>query len=116
MNNDKISLGNTVKRSREKLGMTQSEVAESAGIDVRTVLNIENYRGNPKFEVLLAIIKTLKIDPRDIFNLDDKQSPAEIFQLKLIIDSCTAEEAAALIPIMEAVLDALRSSPKMKLV
>lgn len=38
-------LGDAVKRARGKLGLTQSEVADAANIDVRTVLNIENYKG-----------------------------------------------------------------------
>ena len=44
------ALGNSVKRARGKLKLTQSEVASLAEVDVRTVLNIENYKGNPKFE------------------------------------------------------------------
>lgn len=45
-------LGDAVKRARGELDLTQSQVAEAANIDVRTVLNIENYKGNPKMEVL----------------------------------------------------------------
>lgn len=41
-------LGDAIKRARGKLGLTQNEVADKADIDVRTVLNIENYKGNPK--------------------------------------------------------------------
>ena len=37
------SLGDAVKRGRGKLDLTQNEVAVAAGIDSRTVLNIENY-------------------------------------------------------------------------
>lgn len=42
------ALGDCVKRARGKLKLTQSEVAAKAEVDVRTVLNIENYKGNPK--------------------------------------------------------------------
>ena len=37
-------LGDAVKRARGKLDLTQNEVADLADIDVRTVLNIENYK------------------------------------------------------------------------
>lgn len=47
MNDCSYALGNAVKRARAKLALTQSEVAEKANMDVRTVLNIENNRGNP---------------------------------------------------------------------
>ena len=61
-------LGDTIKRARGKLGLTQNEVADAADIDVRTVLNIENYKGNPKMEILYPLVRVLKIDAREIFN------------------------------------------------
>ena len=51
------TLGDTIRRARAKLNLTQSEVAESIDVDVRTVLNIENYKGNPKMEVLYPLIR-----------------------------------------------------------
>ena len=52
-------LGDAVKRARGDLGLTQNEVANAADVDVRTVLNIENYKGNPKMEVLFPLVRTL---------------------------------------------------------
>ena len=39
-------LGDALKRASGKLDLTQHEVASAANIDVRTVLNIENYKGS----------------------------------------------------------------------
>jgi DNA-binding XRE family transcriptional regulator len=55
-------LGDAVKRARTELSLTQNEVADAADVDVRTVLNIENYKGNPKMEVLFPLVRALKID------------------------------------------------------
>lgn len=52
-------LGDAIKRARGKLRLTQSEVADKSDIDVRTVLNIENYKGNPKMEVLYPLVRAL---------------------------------------------------------
>ena len=41
-------LGDVVKVARGKSGLTQAEVAVAIHRDTRTVLNIENYKGNPK--------------------------------------------------------------------
>ena len=41
-------LGDVVKRARGKLDRTQNEVANMIEVDVRTVLNIENYKGESK--------------------------------------------------------------------
>lgn len=52
----KRPLGDAVKRIRGESGLTQNEVATRAGMDVRTVLNIENYRGNPKMQVIYPLV------------------------------------------------------------
>ena len=36
------TLGDAVKQSREKLGMTQMQLATYLGVDPRTILNIKN--------------------------------------------------------------------------
>ena len=60
-------LGDVVKAKRLELNLTQSEVAEKVDVDVRTILNIENHKGNPKWEVLYPLIRALKIDATMLF-------------------------------------------------
>ena len=108
MHNYSRPLGDAVKRARGKLDLTQSEVADLADIDVRTVLNIENYKGNPKMEVLYPLIRALKIDAREIFNPEIRRESPALRQLRLLIEECSEEEAAAIIPVFESVLTALR--------
>ncbi len=57
------NLGDTVRRAREESHISQTELAENLSLDVRTIINIENYRGNPKLEVLFPLIRELKILP-----------------------------------------------------
>ena len=109
MNDCSYALGNAVKRARAKLALTQSEVAEKANMDVRTVLNIENNRGNPKLKVLSSLIHTLKIDSREIFNPEIKRESTEIYQLRALLESCSQDEAETLIPVIESILHVLRS-------
>ena len=68
-------LGDAVKRARGKIGLTQNEVADLANVDVRTVLNIENYKGNPKMEVLYPLVRALKIDARDFQSRNTQRFP-----------------------------------------
>lgn len=102
-------LGDAIKRARGKLGLTQSEVADKADIDVRTVLNIENYKGNPKMEVLYPLVRALKLDSREIFNPEMKRESPAIRQLRFMIEECSEQESAALILIIESVLSVLRA-------
>lgn len=70
-------LGDTVKRARGEQELTQRQVADKIDVDVRTILNIENYKGNPKMTVLFPLIRALKIDSREIFNPEmQRESPA----------------------------------------
>ena len=100
-------LGDAVKRARGELGLTQREVADKIDIDVRTVLNIENYKGNPKLIVLFPLIRALKIDAREVFNPEMQRESPALRQLRLLIEECSEEDAATLIPVIESVLKAL---------
>ena len=102
------TLGDAVRRARMKLDLTQSEVAESIDVDVRTVLNIENSKGNPKMEVLYPLVRALKIDAKEIFYPEMQRKGPAISQLRLLIEDCSEEEAAAMIPVLKSVLAALR--------
>ena len=103
------SLADAVQRARGELGLTQNQVANIAEIDERTVLNIENYKGNPKMETLFPLIRLLKIDAREIFNPELKRESPSIRQLRFLIEECSEQGAATLIPIIQAVLSALRA-------
>lgn len=103
-------LGDTVKKARKKIGLTQNQVAVLTNSDERTIMNIEKYKANTTMEVLYPLIRTLRIDPRDIFCPEmDRESPAH-YQLQLLINDCSEEEVAALIPVCQAVLSALRAN------
>ena len=102
-------LGDAVKRARGKLDLTQGEVADKIDVDVRTILNIENYKGNPKMEVLFPLVRALMIDTKEIFYPEMQRESPAIRQLRLLIEECSEEEAAAIIPVFRAILNALRN-------
>ena len=108
-------LGDAVKVARSELGLTQEQVAGKIDADVRTVMNIENYKGNPKMETLFPLIRLLKIDAREIFNPEMQRETPAIRQLCFLIEECSEQEAKALIPIIEAVFSVLRSKDASKI-
>lgn len=70
-------LGNTVKKAGENMELTQNQVAVLTDSDERTSMNIEQYKANMTMKVRYLLIRTLRIDPRDIFCSEmDKESPA----------------------------------------
>lgn len=41
------TLGTVIRKAREEQGMSQASLAEKLGIDVRTIINIENSAETP---------------------------------------------------------------------
>lgn len=108
-------LGDTVRRARTELGLTQSQVADLVDIDTRTVIHIENYKANPKMEVMFPLVRALRIDAREIFNPELERSSPAIRQLRFLIEDCSEQEAAALIPALESMLSVMRSKETIRI-
>ena len=107
-------LGDTVKKTRKRLGLTQQKAAEICSIDSRTILNIENYRGNPKMEVLFPLVRGLQIDSHEIFYPEREPESPDLSQLQCLLRDCTDQEIAALIPVVQSFLSAVRSNSAIK--
>lgn len=102
-------LGDAVLRARGESNLTQSQVAAIIEIDSRTVLNIEKYEGNPKLEVLYPLVRSLEIDPREIFYPERQLESPSIRRLRTLIDSCNEYEATKLLPVVESLLSVLHT-------
>ena len=100
----RIELGNAIKAARTELNLTQNEVADLINSDSRTVLNIENYKGNPKMEKLFLLIRSLHIDPSIVFYPEKSTSSTEPERIKALLEQCSDEELSKMIPIIESVI------------
>ena len=107
-------LADAVKKARSELGLTQEEVADKCDTDVRTIINMEMGRGNPKLNTLFRVVRALKIDARELFDDPQSDSPS-IRRVCLLINECSEDEAAALLPVIETVLTALRTNKGIKI-
>lgn len=108
-------LGDTVKKARTELGLTQVNVAERAAIDSRTILNIENYNGNPKMEILFPLVRTLQIDPWEIFYPNMKNPNEALRHMQIFLQECSNEEIEAMLPICKALLTVLRTQKSIRI-
>lgn len=102
------SLGDAVKRARGRLGLTQAQVADAINADVRTVMNIENYKGNPKLEILHPLVRYLGFDPREIFTPEMQRETPSRVHLRMLIDTCSDQEAEDLVKVVQTVLSVMR--------
>ena len=108
-------LAEAVKKARLELGLTQEEVADKCDTDVRTIINMEMGRGNPKLKTLFKVVRALKIDARELFDDDPQSDSPAVRRVCLLINECSEEEAATLFPVIEAVLNALRTNRGIKI-
>ena len=67
MHNNPESLGDIIKRYREKSDYTVEELAYLIGISERYLYRIENEGKKPSYEVLFRIITVLSIPSQRIF-------------------------------------------------
>lgn len=59
-------LGEKIRSAREKISLTQVEVAKAANMDVNYYARIERGLGNPSYEKLHNIMEALKLNSFDI--------------------------------------------------
>lgn len=107
-------LGDTVKRARLSLKLTQKRVAEQINVDERTIMNIEKGNSNPTLDVLYPLFQVLKIDSREIFNAKLPRESEAQYQLCVLAENCTEEEATVLIPVIESIKNALSKGNKIE--
>lgn len=59
-------LGKNIKKARQKAKLTQSELAEKAGIHTNYYARLERGEVNPSMEIVENIAKALKVKSSDI--------------------------------------------------
>lgn len=108
-------LAYAVKHARNKMELTQEQVGEMIDADTRTISSIENGRSNTRMTTLYPLVKTLHIDPRDIFYPEANDGSSAKRQLHVLVDDCSESEASTLAPVFEAVLAAMRTNQAFKI-
>lgn len=70
MADDSILLKNDISVHRERLGLTQGELASKCGVRRETIVNLERGKYNPSLKLALKICAVLQARVEDIFWLE----------------------------------------------
>lgn len=105
-NFDKI--GNKLLIIRKKAGMTQSEVAEIAGLSDRTYADIERGSVNMRIETILRICKALNITPDEILTEENLALTEEQSELLEQLNACTPKEKETALRLLSVYLQSLK--------
>lgn len=103
------TLGNVVRETRRSRKLSQEALAERIGVCKRTIIDIENNTGNPKFEILFLLVRELGLPLKQIFYPE----VAENFELKSIciqeIENCSEYEMKIILSVVKSLRYALES-------
>jgi len=69
---EQAALGGAIEQLREKLGITQQELADLSDMDLSRIGAIERGVGNPTFKTLQRLAHSLQVNLTEIARLTDK--------------------------------------------
>ena len=100
-------IGNKLLLLRKRMGMTQAEVAESAGLSDRTYADIERGTVNMRTETLLRICNVLHITPDEILTEENLSSASRQEMLWDRLNSCSPKERETALALLNAYVKSL---------
>lgn len=64
-----------LRELRQKLGLTQEQLAERSGIDQTTISTLErDSNANPTWDTVSKIARALGVDPQEIFPMPSEEA------------------------------------------
>lgn len=104
---DLHTIGNKLLIVRKRMGMTQAEVAESAGLSDRTYADIEKGTVNMRTETILRICNTLHITPDEILTEDSTSLSIQQTELWERLNACNSKDKETAIQLLSIYLKSL---------
>ena len=104
---DNRAIGNKLLAYRKKLGLTQNELAEQAGLSNRTYADIERGTVNMKVETILRICSALHITPDAVLTEENTTNFLKRQELLDRLDTCTPKEQETALELLAVYLKSL---------
>lgn len=100
-------IGNKLHSTRKRLGMTQAEVAEAAGLADRTYADIERGSVNMRIETILRICQALHITPDDILTTEPSSLTIKQEEIWEQLSACSPQNRETALQILSIYLNSL---------
>lgn len=104
---DLRAIGNRLLNIRKRMGMTQAEVAESAGLSDRTYADIERGTVNMRTETILRICNVLHITPDEILTEESASLTAQQEELWERLNACNSKDKETALQLLSVYLKSL---------
>lgn len=106
MDTVKKKLGYTVRSERERLGLSQSSLAERAGVSTRTISDIETCNGNPELATLIPLTQYLRISIDSVVQEDEADTIT--YQIMKELQTCSEDDRQIALRTLRELLSALK--------
>ena len=104
---DLRTIGNKLLTIRKRMGMTQAEVAEAAGLSDRTYADIERGSVNMRTETILRICSVLHITPDEILTKESTSLAAKQAELIERLNTCNPKDKETALQLLSVYLTSL---------
>lgn len=109
MNHNREILGDVVRKTRKRKHLSQEALAERIGVCKRTIIDIENNTGNPKFEILYPLVRELDLPLYQVFYPEAEEN----LELKNVliqeVSSCSEYEMKVILSVVKSLRSTLRN-------
>lgn len=109
MNHTENALGNIVRAMRKDKHISQEVLAEQIGVCKRTIVDIENNTGNPKFEVLYSLVRELDLPLYQIFYPEVMENIEIKNTIMKELSDCSYYEMKVILSVVKSLRDTLKS-------
>ena len=104
---DMREIGNKLLAIRKRMGMTQVEVAEAAGLSSRTFADIERGTVNMRVETILRICEALHITPDEILTQSNTELTAQEEEILARLNACNSKDKKTALRLLNVYLQSL---------
>ena len=104
---DLRTIGNKLLMIRKRMGMTQAEVAEAAGLSDRTYADIERGTVNMRTETLLHICDVLHITPDEVLSEQSDSLSTQQEELWKRLNACNPKDKETALQLLSTYLKSL---------
>ena len=104
---DMRTIGTKLLTIRKRMGMTQAEVAEAAGLSDRTYADIERGTVNMRTETVLRICQVLHITPDEILTEESSTLTARQAELWERLNGCNPKDRETALQLLTVFLKSL---------
>lgn len=104
---DLHTIGNKLLAIRKRLGLTQAEVAEAAGLSDRTYADIERGTVNMRTETILRICNVLHITPDEVLTEENASLTVKQTELWGRLNACNPKDKETALQLLSVFLKSL---------